>query len=243
MADSEQATSTLEKPALEDGPVPAEEIAATVLKLLQAQSDPLAPIYLAQLGTQLAAIYTRPLKQVLGPRRLRTLLEQQLSSQIIFEGEPSSLSVRAAASSATLGGQPIRYDKRVWDAFSKQIPPGQIRVLQIERPFSYRDIADPSYEPVESEGLVERDLIPSGPLPRSERDAKIAANIKSWCDTHGQPLSKFRDTSRDEPKRPTLASAQGAEALLNLIEHVPAAERGKFRLPLDLIYRVLKSRQ
>jgi hypothetical protein len=224
-------------------PVSDEEIAKEALAILTSADDHSNPILLSALGMKLSTKFS-PWREVLAGRLLSKVLASQLRDRVIFEGEGPQQMIRLSRESELSSN--ARFDKTIWAAFSKPIPPGTRRILRPRRPFRFTDEAAESPLTSEADSYeVEPDLVPSEGLPRPTRDQAIIGSIKQWASLHNIELNPLLEVSGINNGRQIATSAVrstaplGVDALVKMIAAIPVSERKNYSLPLDLIYRLI----
>ena len=102
------------------------EIAQEAMKIITSSEFKDEPLRMTVLGKRLSEIST-PWKDVLGDRTLSKILTKELEGQVVFNGSGSLLHVSAEPGASNNEG--LRFDKTVWAAFAKPVPPGHRRVF------------------------------------------------------------------------------------------------------------------
>jgi len=218
-----------------------EEIAQAIVNIL-GQSD--APIYMSALGLKLSSYFSRPLREILGDRKLKAIIEKQLAARIRLIGSLSKIEVRLVPEAAMI--HPRRYDPTFWAAFSKPLTAGKsVRALCPNSPYDFDDYTDRSevqagWKTVElPDGL-------SSELQKSDREQIIKDAILKWCLKNNFDPSRFSISSKaraprgENSARSPTSDDTRVVALLKFIENIPEEERQKYTLPIDLIYLFLK---
>lgn len=239
-------TEAVEAPLAVPVPVSDTEVADAAKEILEIQG---APVLLSNLGILLGKKFGS-LKDSLGRRKLKTVLEKQFGANVLFSGDSSRLEVQLVT--PTTLPQPKRYDPAFWAAFSKPIPSATERWFCSSRPFDFKDIAPDEAVP---EGWLKIDpsSVPSSDMVRAEREAFIESSILKWCSSAGRSPMEFamsseRRTAKTQQENSTFLAEKSnnpasntptAEALLKFIDTIPEAEQSNFSLPLDLIRRFL----
>lgn len=211
---------------------------------------------LSSLGNILSARFGKPLRVLLGRRKLRSIIEAKLGRVTQFQGENTRLEIRLIPASEM--EHPRRYDPIFWTAFSKPIQEQKVRWIDPVGSFNFVDLeisesTPPGYLNIGAE------LIPSTELSRPIRDAQIKNSIQHWCSAAGLDPASFgareilraernNDRKIDNQNRGQVAASGPdplntnslqirVQALINFIDAVPEGEQSKFSLPLDLIRR------
>lgn len=134
---------------------------------------------------------------------------------------------------------PPRRDKKrelvahkVWFAFSHVLGPEFKRIVILDPVIDYKDY-DPKFEAGLDGIEVPRELIvPSGSLPREERDQRIYDNINGWATDNGVPFRRLLEERTD-----TAASRNALDILLASLNESDLAQ---ISVPLDIIARLRK---
>jgi len=113
------------------------DIVEAVVAILGAQEDPATPIYLATLGHLLSAHFQKPLRNILGDRKLRTIIEGAGYGRLLVDGVAHALTARLSGEANP--SLALRYDPVFWAAFAKPPPEGKQRVVYPRRPFNLVD--------------------------------------------------------------------------------------------------------
>lgn len=212
-------------------------LSEVVISILSTQTNPSAPMPLAMVGQRLSSKLQRPLREILDSRKLSEVLNGSLGERLDWEGRGPSLSIRLKTGAPV---QAIRYHPSFWAAFSKPpSDPTQHRLIRIKPPFGFSDVsvADASPDQIE----IDLSSVPPSDLPKPERDERIKEAIATWCKVHNLPQTQFfspREALTGLTTAPAIGSP-GVQALKALIGAIPADERGRFSLPLDLIQRLI----
>lgn len=190
-----------------------------------------APILLSLFGQMLSRECGASFRPILGSQPLREFLLEEFSDLIEFFGDGTSVSIGRKRES---NGRSIQFNPRFWAAFSKPISDGDVRWIMPAEPFDFGH-----EQPAPSGAIViDARLVPDASLPSKDRAKAIIASINTWCSANNLMPEKFRITDDLALRR----RHQGIEALLALIDAVPASDRKNFSLPLDLIGRLLSSK-
>jgi hypothetical protein len=222
------------------------EVAEAAKELLKRAGDSMS---LAALGQQLSRHFERPLRAVLGRRKLLPILRDQLGTSIQIDGESGSeRATLKQGDGADRHSGKIKFDPAVWAAFAKPILDGKQRWISVQKPFEFDDLDEGSEHPP---GRVEvpSTMIPAQELGRPERDSQIISNIGLWCQQHSLVPAELAAVpkQRAPAQRTSLSSLAGREAssskgvsaLRALLEAIPAAEQAQYSIPLNLVGRLL----
>jgi hypothetical protein len=225
------------------------QIVDAAQRILAAEAPGGQPMLMSRLGLRLSSTLGGDnLRAALGQKKLREVLSFALGDQVVFEGPVSSLTVRLS----NQNGQPSRtqrFDPALWAAFAKVISDNKVRHLKVSKPIDFKDCDEGTPLSV-GWVVVDRELIPDPEMPKPTRDSEIIKSIYSFAENHSLPVASFL-ASNTRPVRNAVTSNPspssggneprrwGASALLAMIEAVPASERQKYSLPLDLLHRLL----
>lgn len=228
------------------------EIAQEAMKIITSSEFKDEPLRMTVLGKRLSEIST-PWKDVLGDRTLSKILTKELEGQVVFNGSGSLLHVSAEPGASNNEG--LRFDKTVWAAFAKPVPPGHRRVFNARRPFKFEDLGDEALTLETGAYEIEASLIPDVAQARFLRDRAVSSSIRKWCLAHNVDINDFVDQGdggglRRAPKNasriavgsPESGNNAGLRALETLLSAIPSAERRNYYLPLDLLHRLLNSK-
>ncbi|HEY4370990.1 MAG TPA: hypothetical protein VGN52_03550 [Burkholderiales bacterium] len=187
------------------------------------------------------------LTQALQGRKLSDFIASQMQA-IVKIARPSSTSkaVGIVPVNAVVGdnigqffssrSEPIRFQKAIWMAFSKEIAPGTKRLVTFDPSLTYIDV--PANE--ESAGSeITSALIPPVGDPKHIRDAKIGENIRQWATGVGIGLEKIVQKGVGMLSQPSDNSRSVFSALMATLSH---DEQRRLSLPLDIVEKLLKSR-
>lgn len=218
-----------------------QDIAIAVREIL---TEAEGPLLMSTLGSRLSRRFSKPLREILGNRKLKSLIESSLGSRAAMTGSLSKIEVRLLDDAEV--PQPRRYDPTVWAAFAKPITSGKlVRGIDVAPPFSFDDFSQLSEMPLGWK-VIPTSAIPPSELAKDERELLIKESILNWCLDQGVDPQSLNITGRQKNSKPNdvahkvLVDDDRRAALLRFIEAVPASERGRFNLPLDLIYQFLK---
>jgi hypothetical protein len=227
--------------------VSEQDIADAVKAVLASSPE---PHLLSTLGNVLSKKFERPIRDILGETKLRTIIERYLGNEVQFQGGNSRLEVRI------LPVEPHRYNRKFWTAFSKPVLSGRRRWIEPNYPFNFHDYED-GEEPPKGYLHIESSLVPAPEIPKDDRDVKIREIIQSWCAGVKRPAFDFSITPETKPVRRTPETGNAerntqpfvktkvesgiihyrVDALIKFIDAIPEAERSRYSLPLDLIRR------
>jgi hypothetical protein len=204
---------------------------------------------MASLGQLLSRTFEKPLRSVLGRRKLLPVLREQFGNTIQITGDSGSeIATLVEGEGASHVGTRIQFDPAIWAAFAKPIAEPKRRHISLRRPFDFDDIADGAPIPP---GTVEvpKTRIPDEKLERPERDALIVSNITAWCEEHNlSPHDCAAAPKQRSHSHRTLVglavdhgpnTSKGLVALKILVEAIPQQEQAQFSLPLNLIGKLL----
>lgn len=218
-----------------------QDIAVAVREIL---TDAEGPLLMSTLGSRLSRKFAKPLREILGNRKLKSVIESSLGSRAAMTGSLSKIEVRLLDDAEV--PQPRRYDPTVWAAFAKPITPGKsARGIDVSPPFGFDDFDELGDVPHDWK-VIPTSIIPPSELEKIEREPLIKDAILKWCLDHNVDPQSLNVTGRQRNAKPAdVVSRNSIEddrraALLSFIEAVPASERGRFTLPLDLIHQFLK---
>jgi hypothetical protein len=194
---------------------------------------PDGPISVAKLGQAIGRRTGLSIRGVLGSKPLSQFLRERFAGKLDIKGQGPAVEVDFATGDSP---ESRRFDPAVFAAFSKELG-GERRWLKITRPFRFNDgEASKTDNALEVPGA----MIAPADMPRDARIELIEHNIRAWSKEHGLDDAAFVAQPKVKPP-PSEAKRAGVEALMNLIEAVPPAERRNFTLPLDLIARLLEA--
>jgi hypothetical protein len=224
--------------------IPDTAIVDAVVSLLRGQEDLSAPVYLATLGHRLSAYFHKPLRDILGDRKLRTIIERTGNGRVLVDGPANALRARlfSGGSNPGLG---LRYDPAIWAAFAKPTFEGRQRVIKPRRPFSMAD--HPDGPPVEGWIAVDHNLIPATDMSKVEREDAIKRSIIAWCEKNSFEPDQFTDlqvrtpASSARPLHSSTTPTQIANHILSLLELIPPNKRATLMISLEMVYDILKA--
>lgn len=217
------------------------EIARAIEEILQ-KAD--GTIYMSALGLKLSQHFANPIREILGDRKLKTIIDNSLTNRVQFVGTSSKMEVRLMSDAERL--RPRRYDPTFWAAFAKPIASGKVvRVLQPQPPYDFQDCDSLEARP-EGWLTIAAAAIPDPDLPKDEREAAVKGAIVSWCNANSLSPRDFGLTTKARAPRGIEQRLESTErpnnisALVKFIEAIPAQERKDYSLPLNLIYQYLR---
>jgi len=220
---------------------------ATVARGLLEETQ--APLLLADLGSRLSKHYSKALREILGSRKLKKVLETQLRGEIAFEGELSQVAAKllTPADKINVG----RYHPTVWAAFHKPlVAPNTARGLKTSPPFDFMDFSLAADIP-SGWRSVNPVLIPDTTLRRQERERATKMAIHDWSAREGLDPEEFVLQAGATPEKapqsaaltvepkPTVEPGSKIDALRRFIDAIPEDRRGEHTLTLDLVRQFL----
>ena len=224
-----------------------EAIAEAVERVLR-QSQ--APMFLSALGLRLSGYFSHPIRDILGDRKLKSIIEEQLHDEVQLIGSTDKIEVKLRPDSEKI--EPRRYDSTFWAAFAKPVSSGKLaRALCPTAPYDFRDVG--ADEDVPSGWIaIPSASIPSAELPKKERDATIKASIAAWCGEHHlDPMmfsvsnigrSEKREYTKGSRSSDGKAKSEGSKValLVAFIDAIPEDRRKDYSLPMNLIYEFIR---
>lgn len=206
-------------------------------------------ILLARLG-QAAIAAGISLREELGERKLADFLRRELAGEVEVEPCPNSpkhLQVRPSGQSPSVaqgvdgGGADqlgARLHRALWLAFSRPIPPGYLRRLQVEPFVRFWDLQPPLAEVAGRLPIGHDYIAPSADqLAPRLRDDVILENIRRWMRDNALDISKFE--SRWTSVHASKPGITTQNPLMQLIAALDEGELKRVTLPLDVIAKLL----
>jgi hypothetical protein len=228
-----------------DTPSPLRPFKEFVLETVRAHwAAQQKPLLLARIG-QLAVGLGYNLQEALGARKLGQFIQQELNESLELDNPDHSttlLQVRPRDDSAppletNRQEQPVaKLNRGLWLAFSRAIPEGYERRLQLEPYIRFWDQAPPLSE------VAGRLPIPAEYIAKSQRELAthprgevILENIRRWMRDNQVDLGNF-----EEGVRRAAPKISQHNPLLLLIASLDESEQKRVSLPLDVIAKLLK---
>ena len=205
-------------------------------------------LLLASLG-QAAISAGINLRAALGDRKLKEFIKGELDGEVEVEPCPDSpphLQVRPVgqnAAEATDGARATlqggRLHRALWLAFSRPVPPGYLRRLQVEPVVRFWDLQPPLAEVAGRLPVEPGYVAPSAEtLAPRLRDDVIMENVRRWMRDNALDISKFESGRASSPAVKPGFAAQNP--LMQLIAALDDGELKRVMLPLDVIAKLLK---
>jgi hypothetical protein len=132
----------------------------------------------------------------------------------------------------------VRFDRRVWMAFSRPVAPGCVRALFWEPELRFEDVPKEASAKITSNVVPEHLIVPVGALPSGERNAALQENIKKWLEEHGVDFEVARamPVSADQP------ATYGGSALSALFRALDARDLARISMPLDIVAKLMETK-
>lgn len=136
-----------------------------------------------------------------------------------------------------------RYHKAVWQAFTKPIPNGYSRIVNLTPVFSFSDA--PELSPGESKAFEEYVITVNDIVHRQLSDdnkvfaSRVSEKIISWYENHGLPITSSQFVRGQELGRIGTAGG-GSTALDRMLDALSKEQLVRISLPLDVINSLRK---
>lgn len=240
------------------GYIPAFTLKQQLLEIIKSNEARGVPIRLSNVGLQLAKQMRAPFRALSPEPTLASFIRTHMSAEVEILPDPSSplvLYVRRkiipetaeiqkatereredgnALPRSTNSAAKPRFHKSFWAAFSKPLPAGKTRYIQLGLPFHFEDL-DREAEAPEGYVVVEDNFIAPAALEQGpERSAFVFTQVEAWLEKIGYGPEMFL-----EPKTRT-SSEYSRTSFLEILSGLDKRDLERIVLPADIWLKLIK---
>lgn len=151
----------------------------------------------------------------------------------ILQEDKSVYFSRPDSTSPQRTSERVNFDRNIWLAFSRAIPPGCVRAISLKPIVQVLDI--PGGTDVTDQYLVPAELVVSNvSLPKYERAENISKNILQWATSNKIGLDQIKASFRDVE----FGERNNGSVLSMLLRSLDESDLRRISLPLDIVEKL-----